>query len=544
MTNQTVQAARATAEEPAGEAPAVVYGGSAGAATAVCLVRGVIAAGLGLGALAVLATLAWISSPYLDSGPGGALRVAAALWLLAHGTELVRMDTLSGLPAPMGLVPLLLSVLPVWLVYRTSRDALDPGDGRVRPSTGGVVMTVTAGYLAVAAVAVAYARGGAGPAADPLSAALHVPCLVVAAALAGAWTAHGRPVGPVPAWVPEWARRAPARSRSLAAARAAGGALVVLLGGGVLVAAVAVAWHAGEARASLLGLSGDWAGRAAVLALVVALLPNAAVWGAAYGLGPGFLLGTGAAVTPLGVSGAAAVPDFPLLAAVPEGAGRGGWTTWAAGVVPVAAGLVAGWRVAGAAAPPRPGSRLRSGSGDPHARRGGAWTARGTAGAALSAGLLTGAAVAALSAAAEGPLGANRLAAFGPLWWQTGLAAAVWVAVLGLAAGLGVRGWRMRGEAAAAAERASGWRARLRGLREWRPRTVTRFRGWRARGRGGAAGAVPGGEPVDSGTPGPEALRPEAEEAGAPQEYGALPAVWEEDVSGSGRGGDAGPAVS
>lgn len=491
MTNQ---AAESTGELE-GETPAVVYGGSAGAATAVCLVRGVIAAGLGLGALAVLVTVVWISSPYPDSGPGGALRVAAALWLLAHGAELVRVDTLSGVPAPVGLVPLLLSALPAWLVYRTSRDALDPGDGRVRPSTGGVVLTVTAGYLAVAAGAVAYARGGAGPAAEPVSAALHVPCLVAAAALAGAWTAHGRPLGPMPAWVPGWVRRAPARSRSLAAARAAGGALVVLLGGGALVAAVAVGWHAGAARASLLGLSGDWAGRGAVLALVVALLPNAAVWGAAYGLGPGFLLGTGAVVTPLGVSAAVTAPDFPLLAAVPEGAGRGGWVTWAAGVVPVAAGLVAGWRVAGEAAPPL-------------ARREETWAVRETAAACLLAGLLVGAVTAALSAAAGGPLGANRLAAFGPLWWRTGPAAAGWVAVLGLAVALGVRAWRVRGdagEAGVAGVRGPGWWAR-----------------WRGRGAG-------------AGDSAPGVRVPEGAEVGAPDAYGVLPADWE-----GGEGGTAG----
>ena len=60
-----------------------------------CVIGGAIAAGLGLGAFAVLVMALWISSPYPDSGPGGALHVAAALWLLAHGTELVRTETLA-----------------------------------------------------------------------------------------------------------------------------------------------------------------------------------------------------------------------------------------------------------------------------------------------------------------------------------------------------------------------------------------------------------------------------------------------------------------
>ncbi|NEB63097.1 hypothetical protein G3I61_26090, partial [Streptomyces diastaticus] len=93
------------------------------------LLGGVFAALLGLAACAALVTLLWISSPYPDSGPGGALRVAAALWTLAHGAELVRADTLSGTPAPVGVTPLLFLLLPVWLLHRAARDATDPGDG-------------------------------------------------------------------------------------------------------------------------------------------------------------------------------------------------------------------------------------------------------------------------------------------------------------------------------------------------------------------------------------------------------------------------------
>ena len=68
----------------------------------------------------------WISSPYPDSGPDGALHVAAGLWLLAHGVELVRSDTLSGHPAPVGIVPLLLVALPAWLAHRAARDVCGP----------------------------------------------------------------------------------------------------------------------------------------------------------------------------------------------------------------------------------------------------------------------------------------------------------------------------------------------------------------------------------------------------------------------------------
>ncbi|MEU7566027.1 DUF6350 family protein [Streptomyces fradiae] len=413
------------------EAPPVVYGVRPAAVAAVALARGAVAAGLGLGVFTVLVIAAWISAPYPDSGPSGALHVAAGLWLLAHGAELVRPETLSGgPPAPVGVVPLLMAALPVWLAYRAARDALEPVDTRPRPAPAGAVCAVSAGYLAVAGAAALYALGGPLEA-RPLSVAGHVPAVVVLAAAAGAWSAYGRPLGPLPRWLPGWARRAPARSRTVAAVRAAGWALLALVAGGGLLALASLAWHWEAAYASLEGLSGGWAERVAVLLLALALLPNAAVWGAAYGLGPGFALGTGAVVTPLGVAKAPAVPDFPLLAAVPGGA-RGEWVTWAAAAVPLVAGAVAGWRTAEEAAPPL-------------ARRAETWSAGRTAGSAALAALLCGAVAAGLAAAASGPLGVGRLVAFGPVWWQAGGAALAWTAVVGVPVALVLRLWRSRG---------------------------------------------------------------------------------------------------
>ncbi|MBO0518044.1 cell division protein PerM, partial [Streptomyces beijiangensis] len=116
-----------------------------------------------------------------------ALHVVAGLWLLAHGTELTRPDTLSGVPAPVGVVPLLLSVLPIWLLYRAARDCLEPAEDRSAESVRGGLWAVAGGYLLVAGVAVLYDADGP-LAAGPLSAALHLPVVVAGAAGAGAWT--------------------------------------------------------------------------------------------------------------------------------------------------------------------------------------------------------------------------------------------------------------------------------------------------------------------------------------------------------------------
>lgn len=89
------------------------------------LLGGAVAAGLGLGVFAVVVLLLWTVSPYPDSGAGGALRTAADLWLLAHGTHLVRHETLAGSSAPVGVTPLLLTAVPVWLLWRATREGLD-----------------------------------------------------------------------------------------------------------------------------------------------------------------------------------------------------------------------------------------------------------------------------------------------------------------------------------------------------------------------------------------------------------------------------------
>ncbi|MET8684006.1 DUF6350 family protein [Streptomyces sp. NPDC004732] len=414
-------------------------------ALATCVLGGAIAAGLGLGSFAVLVMVLWISSPYPDSGPDGALHVAAGLWLLAHGTDLIRTDTLSGAPAPIGVTPLLLVVLPGWLLHRAARDAAAP-EGRghaARTAWSGVV----AGYLLVGAAAALYAAGGElRP--DWISAAVHVPVLAAGAAGLGVWTARGRPHGPLPAALrrplaalPEGVRvslRAAlvrgflARRLAVAVVRAGAAATGVLVGGGALLVAVSLVLHAGPVQTSFTQVTDVWSGRLAVLLLALALVPNAAVWGAAYGLGPGFALGTGTVAGPLTAGAAPLLPPFPLLAALPT-AGPGSPLTWAAAAVPVGAGLAIAWCVVRAAAP-------AAGSGELNE----AWSRGRTAAGAAMASVVCGTAAAGLAALAGGPMGVAVLSDFGPVWWQTGAAALGWSLLVGVPVALGLRAWRLR----------------------------------------------------------------------------------------------------
>ncbi|MEW2606226.1 DUF6350 family protein [Streptomyces sp. NPDC047916] len=414
---------------------------SRSAALASAFVRGVLAAGLGLGSLSVLVMLLWISSPYPDSGPGGALHVASGLWLLAHGAELVRADTVGGHPVPVGTVPLLLGVLPVWLVHRAARDSAETG-GRSSAGTSavGAFCAVSAGYLLVVLASAAYAQGGALPA-DRVSLAFPVTVVVAVAAAAGVWAARGRPLTPLLVWAPLRVQEAAARSRFRAGAgvalRSAAAGTLALLGGGALLVAVALVWHAGAARESFLGLSGDWAGRISVLLLAGALVPNAAMWGASYGLGPGFALGASSMATPLAFTGPPALPDFPLLAAVPSH-GPGTGANWAATAVPAVAGLVVARFVARGAVPVRE-------------RREETWGQGRTALVAGVAAVGCGIGAAVLASASGGPLGTGALAEFGPVWWLVGPAALAWTAVIGVPVALALRAWRLR-------EHRWGWR--------------------------------------------------------------------------------------
>ncbi|MBK6019294.1 DUF6350 family protein [Streptomyces sp. MBT53] len=424
---------------------------------AASLLGGAVAAGLGLGSFAVLVMVLWISSPYPDSGPGGALHMAAALWLLAHGVELVRTDTLSGIPAPVGVTPLLLLVLPVWLLHRAARDAVLGGadeDTDIPPVPARTAWTgVALGYLAVGTAAALYASGG--ELAPSWSwTAVCLPLLAAGAAGSGVWTAYGRPREPVLSvlvLLPAGLRRLvlgpearESRDRIGTAARAAGIGTAVFVGGGALLLTASLVWHGGAAQTSFLRLTEALSGRFAVLLLCLALIPNAAVWSAAYALGPGFALGAHHTVDPLNSAPAPLLPPFPLLAAVPD-AGTGTPLNWLAGLVPLAAGVMVGWFVARVAVGQRAdgeGKLTKSGgTGGPASTP---WRQGRTAATALLGAALCAVALALFAELAGGPLGGAALARFGPVWWQTGGAALAWLAVVAVPTAMGLRAWRLR----------------------------------------------------------------------------------------------------
>ncbi|MEV6973014.1 DUF6350 family protein [Kitasatospora sp. NPDC093806] len=393
------------------------------------LLTGVRTALLGLAVVTVPVLGLWVVTPYADDGAAGALRLAAALWLLGHGAPVLR----GAAEAPLTVTPLLLGLLAVGQLYRAAaRVAARPG-GRGRRGGASAVWT---GYCTVAAGVVAQCAGAGEFRARVL------PDLAVVAVLAGAAVAAGARSRAVPAPVgvleralaglPAVVRPVGGAAAVRAAALAAGAGLVAAGGLVVAGAAVLAALSVGAAPAGAAppGGSAVFAGGPAAVAgallVSLALLPNAVVWGAAYALGPGFAVGAGTVVSPaLAVLGP--VPEFPLFALLPE-PGAGGWRS-VVGLLPVLAGVVPGLVLGRAAAA---GGRVAGAGDGPRVP----WSSSATAAAVLVVAALVGVAAALGSWASGGALAAGRMAGLGPVPWWTGPAAAAWVAAVAAPAAL------------------------------------------------------------------------------------------------------------
>ncbi|MHA6760507.1 cell division protein PerM [Streptacidiphilus sp. PAMC 29251] len=462
------------------------------------LIGGAVAAGLGLALVALPILLLWIVTPYVVAGPGGVVHLAACVWLLAHGADLVRPATYGspgygGPGVPLAVTPLLVSVLALLPLYRAGvragspqppsdqdqdqdadeDDGQDEAEPDSEPHAWSALLGLGAGYLLVAAVAVAAATAGPIGLAAPLAAFGRVALVALPVAALGVRMGTGPGGYPVPSvpripGVPrgalgEWWGRLSSRLPKVSIAvpalpdrtRAPGGAAVALraaLGGGAallgvggLVLLAALLTHFGAAGTMAAQTAPDLAGRLALLLLCAVVLPNAAVWGAAYATGPGFALGgwLGPLGTGAGTAAVVNVPAFPLLTALP-GPGRTVLGLLTLALAP-AAGAVAAVIV---------GRAAESG--------GRSWGPIATAEVALAAALGTGLLAALCAAASGGALGTAALAQVGPSPWRTGLAVLAWTAATGVPGAVLLR-WRI-----SCRRRASAATAEAPGSRWWR----------------------------------------------------------------------------
>ena len=149
----------------------------------------------------------------------------------------------------------------------------------------------------------------------------------------------------------------------------------------------------------------------------IAFLPNAVVWTASWFIGPGFALGTGSSVSPLGTQ-LGPVPAIPMLGALPVGQFAFGFLGL---LVPVVVGFLVGALL---------GPALK------HEAAGGLVVATG-----VGTGIVGGVVLGLLAWFSGGAAGPGRLATVGPNPWAVGLACAL---ELGIAATIGLLSSRER----------------------------------------------------------------------------------------------------
>jgi hypothetical protein len=379
----------------------------------------------GLAVLTAVVLVAWVTDTRGTASAGAAVRLAADAWLLAHG------GVLSIPGGSVDAVPLGLTVLPALLLYRAGGALAGGPAGRDLGSAARSVGGLAALYGAIAAV-VAHAAGTPTARVGPLSAAAGAAVLALAAAGTGLVRAAGL-TGSLSAVLP---RPVPV------VARAAVFAVLGLLAAGAAVAAIALAVHAGRAMELTRALDPGVVGGVLLLVVGLLLVPNGAVWAAAYATGPGFAVGAGTGVSPFGVT-LGPVPALPMLAALPQ-SDAPPQALRVLVLVPLLVGALAGLAVAravpvagyGDAESGAAGSGAASGaagsgaaSGAAGSRPAGSGRARQCAGYGAAVGLLTGAALALLAVLAGGSVGGGYLTAVGPSPWQFGLATAIEVGV-------------------------------------------------------------------------------------------------------------------
>jgi hypothetical protein len=336
-----------------------------------------------------VAVVLWLAQLTEGAGSvGGAARAGLGGWLLAHG---VPLDTGAG---QLGLAPLALTLLALWRLARagvhTSRavGARQGGTPRQAAIVAGAVGLAygVIGLFAALTVGVA-----------PVRALVSCTVIGVVGALIGAVRATGslRYVHRLPGVVGDGVR-----TGVVCAA--------LVLGAGAAAAGLSLALGAGDASDVLGAYRTGVAGQAGIILVCLAYAPNAAVWAAAYLLGPGFAVGVDTTVrtTEVTVGG---LPAVPLMSGIPHGPVGGLGAALLA--VPVVAGMLAGWLLTR--------RLLRRGERE--------WG--GALGAAALAGPVAGILLGAAAVASSGALGGGRLALMGPVAWQVAAVATVVVAL-------------------------------------------------------------------------------------------------------------------
>ena len=334
----------------------------------------VIVVAIGLAICLVPLTLLWAFQYHLGADWFAFWRAGADIWLVGHGANLtVTLDahTAAALGLTVAIAPFQVTIAALGFAVLTAGMGVRTGSRAGEtpfPVVGAAVAVLT--FLILSALVSATAGSPPvqpsvwqGILLPPFVYALGIVCgLGLAAgrgrstratdetpgASAGSSSAQESPSGSpgtrgavsataVAVSVRTWTDRIPVAvlDGGTAALRAGSAAAALIVGVAAVVLAALVFGNYGAIIGLYEQLQSGALGGAALTVAQLAFLPNLVIWLASWMIGPGFAIGTGSSVSPLGTA-LGSLPGVPLFAVIPAGG-------YAAGLVAVLVPLVCGF---------------------------------------------------------------------------------------------------------------------------------------------------------------------------------------------------------
>lgn len=403
----------------------------------------VIVAAIGLGICLVPLTVLWAAQYQLGGDFTVVWKAAADIWLVGHGVNLtVALDpqTVATLGLPAAAAPFQITIALLGFAALTAGLGVRTGMRAAETPFRSTGAATALGVLLAISVVVTLAAGSPavrpsvwqGIVLPPFVYALGIGVGFVFAALRGPRERTGDRMadgtlpaspattpGAAPALTAVRTRvaavPAPVRAGILGALRAGSAATAIVIGLAALILALLIFGNYGAIIGLYEQLQTGVAGGAALTIAQLAFLPNLVIWLMSWLVGPGFAIGTGSTVSPIGTA-LGPLPGVPLFGVIPAH----GYTFGLVGViVPLLAGFVAAALLRGT-------------------RRAGVDSAPALFLTAIGIGIVAGIELGLLAWWSSGALGPGRLHDVGPNPWLVGSIAAAEVAVaavIGLVAG-------------------------------------------------------------------------------------------------------------
>jgi len=379
--------------------------------------------GLGLGVLLVPLTALWAVTYDLRIPWSVFYRIAADVWLAGHGVD-IRFVLDPSLATALGLPgagePFVVTIAALGFALATAVLAVRTGGRLARTESPRLGILSSLGTFA-ALSAIVVLTAGTGSAQPSRWQGVLLPTLVFGVGLA-IGRLRARPGSDIPrrSGMRVVGERLPfeVRVAMREGLRLGSGAVAGLLAVASVVVAALLATRYATVSSLYESLQAGALGGAVLTLGQLAILPDLVLWAAAWLVGPGFALGSGSSVSPLGTA-LGPIPGLPVLGALPSGDLSWGFLGL---LVPVVVSFLLG-----AVLRPRLDRALMLPAGIP-----------GLLGTGAVAGVAGGLVLGLLSSLAAGSAGPGRLAEVGASPVLVGLLAAVEIAVgstLGLVTG-------------------------------------------------------------------------------------------------------------